>query len=80
MATKHDERNGQNQPHQLVSDCKLAFNAREAATSLSISQRLLWTLTNQGKIPHMRLGTRVLYPVDLLRDWFNKQVTNAVPA
>jgi len=79
MATKH-ERNGQNQPPQQVSDGKLALNAKEAARSLSISERLLWTLTNQGKIPHMRLGKRVLYPVDLLRDWFNKQVTNAMPA
>jgi hypothetical protein len=42
---------------------------------LSISERLLWTWTNAGIIPHVRLGTRVLYPVDRLREWLAQQAS-----
>lgn len=38
---------------------------------LGISERLLWTWTNAGVIPHVRIGTRVLYPVDQLREWLS---------
>jgi len=48
---------------------RLALNAREAAAALSISARSLWLLTNQRAIPHVRLGGRIVYPIDLLRTW-----------
>jgi excisionase family DNA binding protein len=54
---------------------RLAVGRREAASMLSISERLLWTWTNAGIIPHVRLGTRVLYPVDRLREWLAQQAT-----
>jgi hypothetical protein len=38
---------------------------------LGISERLLWTWTNAGVIPHVRIGTRVVYPVDQLREWLS---------
>ena len=47
----------------------LAVRPREAAKLLGISERLLWSKTNVGEIPHVRVGKAVLYPVDLLRDW-----------
>lgn len=52
---------------------KLTVNRREAATMLGISERLLWTWTNAGEIPHVRIGTRVLYPVNTLREWLEDQ-------
>jgi len=48
---------------------KLAMRPREAAKAIGLSERTLWTLTNQGKIPHIRLGRAVLYPVDTLCEW-----------
>lgn len=42
---------------------------------LGISERLLWTWTNAGQIPHVRIGARVLYPVDALREWLAEQIT-----
>jgi excisionase family DNA binding protein len=45
----------------------LAVGRKEAAAMLGISERLLWTWTNAKTIPHVRIGTRVLYPVDELR-------------
>lgn len=63
-------------PHEQP---KLAVSAREAAAMLGISERLLWTWTRSGKVPHLRLGVRVLYPVDLLRIWLNEQASSSGP-
>ena len=52
---------------------RLALRPREAAQALGISKRLLWTLTNQGAVPHLRLGRTVVYPVDALRKWLADQ-------
>ena len=51
---------------------KLLLTAREAANALSISERLLWTLTHRGEIPVLRLPGRgkaraLRYDVDDLR-------------
>ncbi len=53
---------------------KLLLSAREAATALSISERTLFSRTApRGSIPAVRLGNRVLYPVDRLREWIATQ-------
>jgi len=38
----------------------LLINATQAAKTLGISPRSLWTLTQAGTIPHVRLGRRVM--------------------
>lgn len=52
------------------------LNAREAARFLGISLRTLFTWTNRKEdaIPHLRIGSRVLYPLELLREWILRQV------
>ena len=52
---------------------RLTVNRREAAAMLGISERLLWTWTNAGHVPHVRIGARVLYPVEALRQWLDQQ-------
>lgn len=47
----------------------LALRPRQAAKALGIGERLLWSLTNRGEIPHLRLGRTIVYPVDRLRVW-----------
>lgn len=49
----------------------LAVSAAEAARMLGISERHLWTITNRGQVPCVRLGKRVLYVVTQLREWLN---------
>ena len=39
----------------------------DAAQLLAISERTLWTLTKEGKIPCVRLGRSVRYSVEDLR-------------
>ncbi len=51
---------------------RLALRPKDAARSIGISERLLWTMTKRGDVPHIRVGRTVLYPVDLLRDWLAK--------
>jgi excisionase family DNA binding protein len=42
---------------------------RQAAKLLNISERTLWTLTNEGKIPCVRVGRSVRYDPNDLRAW-----------
>ncbi len=51
---------------------RLALNATEAARLIGISRRLLWTWTNCGKVPHKRIGKRIVYPRVALESWLNE--------
>ena len=66
-----------NQTHNPPSP--LSLRPREAAKALGMSERTLWQLTHDGKIPSVRLGSGkrqiVLYPVAVLTDWLAKQAS-----
>ena len=47
----------------------LALRPKEAARALGIGERLLWSLTHEGVIPHLRLGQAIVYPVAELERW-----------
>jgi predicted DNA-binding transcriptional regulator AlpA len=47
----------------------LALRPREAAAALGISERKLWSLTQAGDVPHVKLDRVTLYPVAALEDW-----------
>jgi excisionase family DNA binding protein len=50
----------------LTPIARLLLTPREAAASLRISARLLWTLTKSGEISCIRIGKAVRYsPADL---------------
>ena len=53
---------------------RLALRPAEAAKALGIGRRLLWSETNAGRIPCVRIGKAVLYPVESLRDWLAREV------
>ena len=57
----------------LMNAKRLGLRPKEAAEALGISERLLWTKTNCGEIPHCRIGRAILYPVDLLREYLREQ-------
>ena len=48
---------------------KLLLTAREAANTLSISERSLWGLTNQGLLRCVWLGRCKRYSLDDLREF-----------
>lgn len=63
-------------PAAREADC-LALRPRDAARVLSVSERTLWGLTKAGKVPFVRLGKAVRYPVHLLRKWLEEQAQTA---
>ncbi len=54
---------------------ELLVSAANAAGLLSISPRTLWTLTNDGIVPHVRIGRRVMYSRTALRKWIHARMT-----
>jgi excisionase family DNA binding protein len=60
--------------NDTTSVVALALKPRDAAKALGISERLLWSWTNQGKIPCVRVGKRIIYPTQQLREWLASQV------
>ncbi len=45
----------------------LLVSAREAARLLSVSDRTLWTLSHNGRLPRVTIGRAVRYSVDDLQ-------------
>ena len=58
---------------------RLLLRPSEAAESLGISERTLWSLTDDGTIPCVRLGRSVRYDVEVLRAWVAKQPRGVQP-
>ncbi len=50
---------------------------RQTATYLSISERKLWSLTNENLVPCIRIGRAVRYTVTDLNLWIESQRTTA---
>lgn len=59
---------------------RLALRPNEAAQSLGISERLLWSKTNSGEIPHVRINSAVLYPISSLQSWLNEAAMKGLKA
>jgi len=49
----------------------------EAARILGLSEKTLYELYMGGKIPHFRVGVKLLFPVDGLRKWVADQAQQA---
>lgn len=65
-------------PALVPAEPRLALSPKEAAIALGVSERLLWSLTAAGEVPHTRLGRRVLYPHDLLKRWLADRAEGGV--
>ncbi|GEM_PF-412898 len=64
---------------KLAYETPLALRPKDAAKALGIGQRLLWTLTHEGAIPHARMGSKaIVYPVDALRAWLTEEAAKGM--
>lgn len=52
---------------------KLAYNSKEAAAALGISLPTFYELSSRADFPCIRVGRRVLVPVDGLRAWLMRE-------
>lgn len=51
---------------------RLLLTVQEAARALSISERSLWTLTNEGAVQSVRIGRSVRYAVSDLQAYIDR--------
>ena len=56
---------------------RLLLTPREAAKTLGICERTLYSLTKRGEIPVIRSGRIVRYSVDDLKAWIKKSSKNS---
>jgi excisionase family DNA binding protein len=54
-----------------VGEPKL-LTARDAAKALAVCEKTLWTLTNQGELPVVRIGRSVRYDPRDLSAWITR--------
>lgn len=57
----------------MKNDTPKLLSTAEAAHLLGIGKRLLWSMTNAGEIPHVKIRRRVLYRMDQLLDYIEQQ-------
>ena len=58
----------------------LALRPRDAARALGISERTLWDWARTERLPHVRIGNVVLYPVDCVKQWLADRAAAAAEA
>ena len=58
----------------------LALRPRDAACALGISERTLWDWTRTERLPHVRIGNVVLYPVGCVKQWLADRADAAAEA
>lgn len=52
---------------------RLAYSVRDVAEVLGVSTDTVYELIRGNKIPHRRLGRRILIPVQAFTDWLNAE-------
>lgn len=57
---------------------KLTYSAREAAAALGVSLPTFYTLSAREDFPVIRIGRRIVVPVDGLRRWLDKQAAAVI--
>ena len=48
---------------------KLCYTAQELSVQLGLSLSKVRLMTRQQKIPHIRVGRRIIYPVKAINQW-----------
>jgi excisionase family DNA binding protein len=74
-------------PNSIAEGCEMkashlqteamAVSIAEAARLLKVSERTLWQLARDGKVPHKRVGKQYRFSPEVLRGWMGGgQVTH----
>lgn len=54
---------------------RMTWTAAEVAQVIGISKNAVYDAVERNRIPHVRLGRRVLFPKQPVLDWLNKVET-----
>lgn len=55
-----------------MNKTKLCLNAVEVSEMTGLSLSIIRKLTNHGEIPHIKIGKRILYPVEVINNWLTE--------
>lgn len=58
---------------QIEDSDRILLSIKDAAHLLSICERTLWSLVREQRIPHLRIGRRLLFSRDTLSTWVMEQ-------
>jgi len=58
----------------VITKGRLTLSPKEVAELLGVSEKTLWLRTREGLIPAVKLGRRVLYPVNELEAWLRREI------
>jgi len=75
MGTGSDKGRGKSDGRDAstIGDERLLLPVKEAAKLLSISRNLAYELVTQKRLPHIRLGRRILIPRFGLEEWIARE-------
>ncbi|MFH0947127.1 MAG: helix-turn-helix domain-containing protein [Planctomycetota bacterium] len=54
------------------------LRTKDAARLLEISVRHLGSLVRSGRVPHVRFGRSIRFPLEMLRDYLNREAAKSV--
>ncbi|HZZ26716.1 MAG TPA: helix-turn-helix domain-containing protein [Pirellulales bacterium] len=57
----------------------LLLSIKQAARTLNLSERTVWTLVHTQQLPHLRIGRRLLFSRSALEAWITRQQTGGDP-
>lgn len=57
---------------------KLCLTAVELSEMTGLSLSMIRKLTNHGEIPHIKIGRRILYPVEVINEWLTESIIGNV--
>ena len=60
-------------PPSQATSARLAFSVQDAAEALGLSVDTVYELVRGNKLPHKRIGRRILIPCRVLETWINAQ-------
>lgn len=55
-----------------MNKAKLCLSAAEVSEKTGISLSSVRKLTRYGKLPHIRIGRRILYPITGIEEWLTQ--------
>ena len=55
---------------------KLCFNAFELAMNTGLSLSFIRKMTREGRIPYLRVGRRILYPISEIEKWLATSISD----
>lgn len=58
----------------ILTDPNRILTVKEAASILRVSKSKLYQMVKEGKVPHVSLGGRIIFPEAKLMEWINASV------